>query len=108
MLVSECPTTRVYTQPAGSAAPEGMFTKSSRYGLRYYSERYRLETQELAAGDTVPPPGECPNLIWLEHILDPVPDLETLRAEVMLELTGRIDLVRVGSGVLIVNSAGSP
>jgi hypothetical protein len=108
MLVSECPTTRVYTQPAGAAPPEGMFAKASRYGLGYYAERYGLETQELAAGDTVPLPGECPNLIWLEHILDPVPDLEALRAETMLEFTGRIDLVRVGSGVLIVNSAGSP
>ncbi|HRE43115.1 MAG TPA: hypothetical protein PKY87_04005 [Terricaulis sp.] len=104
-MVEACPATQVFTMPSLYVGQQDMLAQTRRYGFDFYAGRYGLEPREVARGDVLPAPSVCPNIVWFEHIWDPVPPLEDLRAAAGLSFSGRVDMLRIGTGVLLVDSA---
>jgi hypothetical protein len=80
-----------------------MFSAVRRYGLVYYAERNGLTVAEAGPGDSLPAPGACPTLIWLEHYT-PGPTMtgDALLQALSLSIEGTSEILRAGSGLVIV------
>lgn len=96
-LADACPTSRVYMAPILDLDPETMLVTVKRFGLRYYAERYGIAAEEIRPGDVVVSEGDCPAIVWTEHITD----LGTTRAGALLDRaqlrwSGSAELVPVG------------
>jgi len=101
--VASCPSARVFIDPVGDLDGVAMLTASRRYGLEFYAARKGLSVTEIGPGARLPPPGECPNLIWVEHFpAPPNADGADLLARFNLEAEGRAKLVRAGTGVVLI------
>jgi hypothetical protein len=98
-----CPTTRVVVDPMGSPPHVRMYIATMRYGLRYYADRLGFDAIEVGPGDTLPPSGDCPTLVWLEHhgLSGATSGPEALAA-LQLETASDAQLLRIGSGAVIV------
>lgn len=80
-----------------------MMTHAVRYGLEYYASRNGFSFEELQKGDTVPAAGKCPNIIWFEHVLDADAGREDFLAEIELEFTGRVEMLRAERSMILIN-----
>ncbi|MES1156684.1 MAG: hypothetical protein ABUL73_02790 [Alphaproteobacteria bacterium] len=104
-MVAACPSARVFIDPSIYAGPHDMFTEARRFGMNYYAARFGFQPQEIAAGEKAPDPGACPNIVWFEHVLAPPQRAADMVAGAKLEFTGQVEMVRAGSGVVLINSA---
>lgn len=102
-MVRACPESRVLIDPTGGLPSPAMYVVTMRYGLQYYAAQLDFPIVELGPGDRVESSGRCPSLVWLEHDL---PDGTVSGSEVLarlrLRVDGDADLLRVGSGIVIV------
>lgn len=102
-LVNACPGTRVFVMRQDD--PKHMFNKAKRFGHDYYAARYGLNLEEVAVGGAAPAPGVCPNVVWFEHILIAPQSASAMAEAAGVSFIGRLDMIRAGTGVLLINSA---
>lgn len=102
-LLEDCQSSRIFTEPTRKSEADYMMTHAVRYGLEYYASRNGFSFEELQKGDTVPAPGKCPNIIWFEHVLDADAGREDFLAEIELEFTGRVEMLRAERSMILIN-----
>jgi len=107
--VASCPGTEVYINPAFNVSADNpMLIAARRQGQLYYAARFDFSTEEVSAGDALPPAGTCPKVIWLEHIQPPRGDpgrmvsAKEVLAEMGIEVSRPAEAFYAGSGMLVV------
>jgi hypothetical protein len=102
-LAADCPDARVLVDPTGFPSEAAMYIETKRYGLRYYADQFDIRTTELFPGDRVPDAESCPSLLWLEHYAPSgTTSGDDVLAALELRADGEVDLLRIGSGVVLV------
>jgi hypothetical protein len=72
-FVSECPSSRVFAYPAynhthGLNDP-AIALRINRFSYGYYAKKFQFAYEDLSSGSTVAASGQCPSIIWIEHMM---------------------------------------
>jgi hypothetical protein len=106
---TKCPSSTVYTVPFARVFDEPVWAsplspnefEGRRYGYRYYAAKYHFAIHELKPGDRVGAHGPCPSFIWIEHMSPPSDSIEDTLANLQIAITGKAEMEKTGSGVLV-------
>jgi hypothetical protein len=102
-IVATCPSARVFIDPSLDSPEIVDFVAARRLGQLYYARQFGFATEEVSPGGIVPSPGQCPNVLWLEHLTsDPGNDAADILDRIDVGAAGETELLPVGSGSLIV------
>lgn len=100
-----CPNTKVYAQWDTGPGFNYEFNDIARKkGYDYVSAKHGFTYTAANSGDTISPSGECPSIIWAEHVYQLVgtgDNAENVLRQMGLKTNGTVEYVRTSSAALI-------